>query len=495
MKLTKRLISLLMAMLMLCSGMVVTAFAEGETTVLYTLTAENCSVDTEKVEIFVKAAKVTIEGTEYDVTFSATQADDKTKSLRVLKDTDGNTIFSDPVTGKNYNVIGTVKVGEDEVIVTNTFEVEVLNSKAAPSTPVAEKVTSTSIKIKSDSGCEYRIKIGDEWQDWQDSNTFTGLTPDTSYAIQKRYKKTTTHYASAPTSENFSITTLVATDGAAPDDIRLVDKTDTTLTVAAYKKNVAEDGSVTYTEVENVQFSKDDGATWQNTGAFTGLKADTTYKIVARYIHDASSEEANPASTPKEFITNARESYPADIKKCTFKASDGDNYANEYIDITVTADTSDSQKYNAQYGDTRYIPDYYTVSGIEGKLYFTSKDGKTYTSSFIPGEANAEKEVEVKVYFAKEKCVGELDGKAEWEKVGEPEVKTYKVKVGEVHNFFTDVKNFFLGIFDALFNTIPAAINDMLKDFDLSGMLNGMSDLLKSLEGIDLGGLTGSTAK
>ena len=64
MKLTKRIISLIMAMLMLCSGMVVTAFADGETTeggtttvapvvevVKHTLNANNCYVDIANVEI------------------------------------------------------------------------------------------------------------------------------------------------------------------------------------------------------------------------------------------------------------------------------------------------------------------------------------------------------------------------------------------------------------------------------------------------------------
>ena len=493
MKLTKRIISLLMAMLMLFSGMAVTAFATGETTVKYTLNADNCTVDVEKVEIFVKAAKVAIEGTEYDVTFSATQADDATKSLRALKDTEGNTIFTDPVTGKNYNIRGTVKVGEDDVLVTNTVKVEVLNSKNAPSSPVAKKVTATSIEISTVSGCEYRIEKNGVWSAWQTSNVFSGLAENTDYKIEMRYAKTTTHYASPASS--LTVGTLKISVGTAPDDIRLTDKTDKTLTVAAYKKVVAEDGTVTYAEVTNVQFSKDGGKTWQNTGAFTGLNADTTYQIVARYTHDASEEEANPATAPKEFITNKRESYPADLKKCTFKASDGDNYANENIEITVTADTSASQKYDAQYGDTRYIPDYYTVSGISDPFKFTTKDGKTYTSTFIPGEANANKTVDVKVYFVKEKCIGEEDGKAVWVKVSEPEIKTYKVKVGEVHTTMTDIRNFFLGIFDALFNTIPAKINEMLKGFDLAGALDGLTGLLEGLGGLDLGALTGTTNK
>ncbi len=487
MKLTKRIISLLMAMLMLCSGMVITAFAEGESTVEYTLTADNCSVDIEKVEIFVKAAKVTIEGTEYDVTFSATQSDDNTKTLRALRDTDGNTIFTDPVTGKSYNIRGTVKAGENDVLVTNTFKVEVLKSKAAPAAPVAKKVTSDEIEIVSVSGCEYRIDGGE----WQTSNIFKGLEAEVSYKIEMRYAKTATHYASP--SASITVKTLKETDGNTPDDIKLVDKTNKTLTVEAYE-TVTIDEKDTLIKVTNVEFSIDNGKTWQATGAFTGLKADTTYQIIARYTHDKTVEEANPASAPKEFITNARDSYPADLKKCTFKASDGDNYANESISITVVADTAPA-RYEAQYGDTRYIPVYYTIGNDTTPKYFSTKDQRTFTASFVPGEAYANKKVEIKVYYLKEKCRGENPDNnniAEWISVGELETKTYKVEVGEVHTFFTDVKNFFLGIFDALVNTIPAAINDMLSGFDFSGALEGLAGLL---EGVDLGGLTGTTNK
>ena len=182
MKLTKRILSLLMAMLMLCSGMAITASAAGET---YTLTADNCYVDIENVEIFVKAATVEIDGEEYAVVFSATQADDATKDpLRALQDTKGNTVFTNPVTGKSYNIKGTVTVGETEKLVTNTFKVEVLNSKNAPATPVAKKITASAIEISSVSGCEYRIKKAGEWKEWQKSNAFTGLDENTSYSIE-----------------------------------------------------------------------------------------------------------------------------------------------------------------------------------------------------------------------------------------------------------------------------------------------------------------------
>ncbi|MBR3780217.1 MAG: hypothetical protein IKK63_03330 [Clostridia bacterium] len=488
MKLTKRILSLLMAMLMLCSGMAITASAAGET---YTLTADNCYVDIENVEIFVKAATVEIDGEEYAVVFSATQADDATKELRALQDTKGNTVFTNPVTGKSYKIQGTVTVAEKETLVTNTFTVAVLNAKNAPAAPIAKKITASSIEISSVSGCEYRIKVDGEWKEWQKSNAFTGLDAETAYAIEMRYAKTATHYASP--ASLITVKTLKAADPAyVPDLIKLTNKTESTLVVAAYKKNVDENGKVTYTEVKDVEFSIDGGKTWQETNEFKGLKADSTYSVIARYVYDELVQEANVATAPAAFITNARAAYPADIKKCTVSASDGDNYANESIKLTVNADTA-PDKYDAQYGDTKYVPVHYTITGSTEPLYFNpSKDGKVYTSDFTPGESNANKEITVTVYFQKFKCRGEDDkGKTYWIAEGEPEVKTCKVKVGEVHNFFTDVKNFFLGIFNFLFNDLPAKINDLIGEFDITGMVEGLAGLTEMLGGLDLGGLMG----
>ncbi len=504
MKLTKRIISLLMAVLMLCSGMVVTAFADGETTegdttttapaleiIKHTLNKDNCKVDVENLEIVVKAAKAKVNGEDQDIIFTAVQADDNTKTLRGLKDpATGDTIFTNPTTGKIYNIIGIVTVNGLDYAASNKFEVKVLKSQNAPAVPSPKKVDSESIELNSVSGCEYRIEKNGEWSAWQATAVFTGLKAGTAYKVEMRYKETATHYASAAVS--LTVVTLKKAGTETPDEIFLVDKTEKTLSVEAYEDYIDENGELYYDIAEDVEYSIDSGKTWQATGVFAGLKADTTYIIIARYTHDKTVQEANPASEPKEFITNARESYPADLKKCTFKAADGDNYANEAINFTVIADTAPA-KYEAQYGDTRYVPAYYTVSGLSGVFYFNnpSKDGKTYTASFIPGDANANKKVEVTVYYQKQKCHGENDnGKAVWSDAGEIEKKTYKVNVGEVHNFFTDVKNFFLGIFNALFNTIPAAINGWLSGFDFSGVMEGASGLLEGL-----GGLTGTASK
>ncbi len=491
MKLTKRIVSLGIAILMLCSGLAVTSSATGETTegtetttsttttttteaapeiVKHVLNASNCYVDVEKVEIIVKAAKAKVNGTDCAVIFTAVQSDDDSKSLRGLIDPEsGDTIFTTPVTGKKYKVTGEVKVGEKDYIAADAFEVEVLKAQNAPSTPVAKKITSTSIELSTVSGCEYRIEGGE----WGSKTTFTGLAPATKYTFEMRYAKTKTHYASPASS--VTITTRKAAGTEVPEKPVFVDKTDTTITVK---------------EVKGVEFSINNGATWQETGKFTGLKADTAYAIIARFIFDKSEQEPTPACAPIEVKTNSRASYPADMKNCSVTIADGENYANQSIAITVNADTPSKYK-DVQYGDTKYVPEFYYVGSSTEPQTFTSQDGRVYKSSFIPGDANAEKKITVTVYFAKMKFVGEADGEEIWVKVGESEKISRNVNVGESYSWFTEVKNFFLGIFDALFNTIPAAINDMLKDFDLSGMLNGLNDLFKALEGVDLGGLTG----
>ncbi len=462
MKLTKRIISLLMAMLMLCSGMAISASAETSSE-LYTLTADNCYIDIDNIEIVVKSASVEVEGISYDVVFTATQSDDETMTLRGLKDSENNTIFTNPVAGKTYNIKGTITIDETEEAVTNVFAVEVLKAQSAPAAPVAKKITATSIEIGNVSGCEYRINGGD----WGDAVIFTGLEADTAYTIEMRAKKTTTHYASPASS--ITVKTLNAADSSKiPDTPVLVDKTESTLTVK---------------EAKNVEFSIDNGKTWQESGTFTGLSADSTYSIIARYTFDASVQEANPSTAPVQFITNERATYYADLNKCQFTASSGDNYANESISFTITIDVA-SSKYSAQYGDTKYIPSYYTIgSSTEKNAFSVSSDGKTFKASFIPGEANAEQKLAIKVYYEKQKCYGDKEnGEPDWRTVGELETKTYYVQVGEVHTTLTDIRDFFLEIFNVLFNTIPAAINDMLEGFDLSTFLNNLATIFGALD-------------
>lgn len=487
MKLTKRILSFVMAALMLFSGMAISASAAFTK---YTLSASNCYVDKENGVIFVEKATVSVDSENYDIVYTATQKDDATKTLKAAKDDDGNTLFLNPTTGKTYIVKGTVTIDGISEDATNVFSVTMLKSQSAPAAPVPKKITSTSIEINAVSGCEYRIVInGDE--KFGSKTTFTGLKPGTYYTFEMRYAETSVYYASPVSTAN--IKTLALADSDVPHQPIFVDKTNKTITVAA---NPLDDTSKT------IQFSIDDGKTWQETGHFTGLSADKTYAVIARYKFDASTQEPNSACEPIEIRTNARDTYPANINNCKFSASDGKNYANQPISISVTADLPEKHT-DTQFGDTKYIPAYFTVDSSEHKNVFSSSDGKKFTAEFTPGEAKANKKIAINVYYSKMKCIGEeSNGDAKWIAVGEMESKTYYVQVGETHTFFTNIKDFFLQIFNFLFNELPAKINDLIKDFDLSGFLAGLGDIFKILgdmgeeagggaAGGDLGGLLG----
>lgn len=68
------------------------------------------------------------------------------------------------------------------------------NEVVAPAAPVEVSKTATSITLQAITGQEYSIDGG---VTWQDSPTFSGLTPDTDYTIVTRVKATATKPASA----------------------------------------------------------------------------------------------------------------------------------------------------------------------------------------------------------------------------------------------------------------------------------------------------------
>ncbi|WMT41205.1 S-layer homology domain-containing protein [Paenibacillus sp. D2_2] len=78
-----------------------------------------------------------------------------------------------------------------------TAAVAKVNGPAAPVAPSLDKKTTASITLKVVAGQEYSKDNG---VTWQDSATFSGLTPDTDYTFVTRVKETATQEASAVSS-------------------------------------------------------------------------------------------------------------------------------------------------------------------------------------------------------------------------------------------------------------------------------------------------------
>ena len=466
MKLTKRILSFVMAMLMLFTGMAVTASADGEATVQLISADLNMEARTLKLNKLADASG-------WSVTFETTPSTNAAPTF--LTETEEAFFYCNLIAGTKYKITAIAVV--DGAAKTQVLNLELLLPQNAPGTPVPKKITTTSIEVNLVSGCEYRLK-GDEA--FVKTTTFSDLVPGQYYTIEMRYAKTPTHYASPVSSA--TIRTLALPGMGIPtlpaiEDF-LVDKTNKTITVKEFK---------------DIEYSIDNGKTWQVSGHFTGLNPDTTYGIIARYKFDASVQAPNPSSAPVEIRTNVRESYPADIKNCKFTAPTGKNYANQPIAISVTADTP-AKYHDTQFGDTKYVPSYFTIDDGVAETKFTSSDGKIFKSTFTPGDAKANKKVAINVYYNKMKCVGEEpNGDAKWIVDGEVESKTYYVQVGEVYTSFTNIRDMFLKIFNFFFNEIPAKINEMIKgsDFNLGDFLNTLNVILKMFGGGTTGGTTG----
>lgn len=429
---SKRIIAMLMAMLMLFSGMAVTASAEAPEFDKITLNANNCYVDIEKIEIVVDNAKVSVGETEYDVVFSATQKDDSTKTLRRLVDTETNqTVFTGPTTGKTYTIQGFITIDETDYVASNAFDVEVLQSQAAPASPVPLKKTSTSITIKAVANCEYKINDGE----WVNTAVFENLEPETSYTVYARYKYVAGKYYASEASE-VTLSTLKASKGTAATPV-LKDKTNNSITV------VAEEGA---------EYSIDKGATWNKTGIFTNLKANSRYEIIARYAYDANVEDASPVSAALAVVTNSKANSLATKADCKFEVTtEGNLYAKRSFSFKVTG-AAPKDYGSVQFGDTRLIPVTYTVrmngAALEKDVTLTA-DSKVNVKTGIVTPTEKGK-VEIEVTYRTEEYNG-----TDWVNTNEDKVASYEVEVGTEYNavreFFVNLANFFL-------NTLPNII-------------------------------------
>lgn len=109
-----------------------------------------------------------------------------------------------------------------------TAVVEKEAGPSAPSAPIEDSKTTTSITLKAVAGQEYSI----DGTTWKENPTFTGLTPDTEYTFVTRVKATSTHQESAASTGTVIRTAALPLD---PPDYTLGD--------------VNQDGAINMTDV------------------------------------------------------------------------------------------------------------------------------------------------------------------------------------------------------------------------------------------------------
>ena len=164
-----------------------------------------------------------------------------------------------------------------EVLTVTTLK----NTVNIPSAPTALSKTANSVTLKGISGYEYKMDNGE----WQSSNVFTGLAPNSTHKFYQRIAETDIAYVSEP-SEALTVATLKNTVNA-PSAPTVLSKTA---------------NSVTLKDISGYEYSAD-GKVWQKSNVFTGLTEDTEYTFYQR-IAETDTTYVSESSAPLKVKTD-----------------------------------------------------------------------------------------------------------------------------------------------------------------------------------------------
>ena len=341
---------------------------------------------------------------------------------------DGSVKFGNLVAGSAYAITAKITVAGIEFkseAVTKTLKL----AQNSPATPVPTKVTGTSIEVKAmDKSVVYACAVKGSTDElvWVTTNVFKDLAPETEYVIYAKYPSNDTYLESAPV--YIELTTLKASAGVAPQPV-LLDKNNTSVKLGA-GDNIA------------TEFSIDGGKTWNKTGVFTGLTANTKYDFVARYVFDAAKQDASGISESVSVITNKRANYEAAISNCKFEiTTNGKVYAKSSFNFSIKGDSYAEAN---QYGDTRLIP----------VAWEYADQNDTFTGNAISADGMIEtpetsQDITVEVTYELQK----FDG-TNWITV-ENKTADYSVHVSPEYNA---IKAFFEAFLSFLLDTLPKLI-------------------------------------
>lgn len=380
---------------------------------------------------------LTYGGVEYTVVYSLEPA---VTSTSVDSATGKTSFYGLSVEVKNYTL--TAKVTVDGTELSATKAIVLKNERSAPATPVASKVTSDTIVVKSIAGAQYSIsKAGsEEAAKWVTTTTLSGLEPDTVYTIIAMYPETDEYYASAKSKALTQKTKLAP--AAAPKAPVLKDKTNNSIAVVA---------------AAGYEYSIDNGKTWTTTGEFKNLTANTDYSIIARKTFDATKQDPSLNSPALKVYTNKSANTLAEISNCTVEIDYEDKlYAGQAYTFAAKGDSPSGTA--VQYGDTRYVPVSFTYGGVPGQFIpDTDKDPSSRLGQFTASGENENYKIVVKFQLEEYKGNG-------WVAQGDPVEKEFTF---DMNDTYSPVRNFFEGFINLFTHYIPLLFARMGDIFEM----------------------------